>query len=234
MKIKTTLKSLSVFEKWLWFASAFVITLAFGFSGGNGLTLLASLLGVSALIFMAKGQPLGQLLMAFFAIAYAIISYSYQYYGEMILYLGKALPVSIVVMIIWLKNPFIDGNPEIRISKVSWRMTGLILCLAPIVTVVFYFVLKAFSTPNLMISTLSITTSFVAASFMYLRSPYFALLFALNDIVLIILWTLATSDSLIYLPMVILFATFLVNDIYAYISWSRIQIRQGLFLERHV
>ncbi len=232
MKLKTTIQSLTLFERLLWFTSAFVITISFLFSGGNGLTLIASLLGVSALIFMARGYPLGQLLMALFSIVYALISWTYGYYGEMMIYLGKALPVSLVVMFAWLRHPFTNGNPEIEIRHVSLKKSLLIMALAPFVTALFYLILRAFNTPNLMISTLSITTSFVAASFMYLRSPYFALLFGLNDVVLITLWSLATIDDITYLPMVILFTTFLANDIYAYISWTRIQVRQGLLKEK--
>lgn len=228
MKLKTTIKSLTAFEKKLWFLSAALITISFLISGGSGLTLVASLLGVSALIFMAKGQPLGQLLMAIFAITYAIISYSYSYYGEMITYLGKALPVSLFVMVVWIKHPFKEDNPEIEISELTLKKILIVALLAPIVTYVFYMVLKAFDTPNLMVSTLSITTSFVAASFMFLRSPYYAIFFGFNDIVLIVLWTLAAIDDITYLPMVMLFATFLMNDTYGFISWTRIKTKQAL------
>ena len=55
--------------------------------------------------------------------------------------------------------------------------------LAAIVTVVFYFILKAFNTNNIIPSTISVTTSFVAAYLTYRRSPYFAIAYALNDIV---------------------------------------------------
>ena len=234
MKIKSTIQSLTLFERLLWLFSAVAITGSFLFSGGNGLTLLASLLGVSALIFMAKGQPLGQLLMAFFAITYAIISYSYDYYGEMITYLGKALPASLFVMVIWLRHPFKEDDPQIEITDLTIRKTLIVAFLAPIVTGVFYLVLKAFDTPNLIVSTLSITTSFVAASFMFLRSPYYAVFFGFNDIVLIILWTLAAMDDITYLPMVVLFSTFLLNDAYGFISWTRIRTHQTNLREKSI
>ncbi len=232
MKIKTSIQSLTAFERKLWFISALLITTSFLISGGSGLTLLASLIGVSALIFMAKGQPIGQLLMAFFAITYAIISYSYSYYGEMITYLGKALPVSLFVMVVWLRHPFKEDDPEIEVSTLSLKKIMIVVLLAPIVTGVFYFILKAFDTPNLIVSTLSIATSFIAASFMFLRSPYYAVFFGFNDIVLIILWTLASMDDITYLPMVMLFTTFLANDAYGFISWTRIKTRQGILKEK--
>lgn len=231
MKLQTTFKSLTRFEIALWFGSALLITGSFLIAGGNGLTLIAALLGVSSLLFIAKGQPLGQLLMVFFAVAYALISYSYAYYGEMITYLGKVLPVSLFVLITWLKHPFKEDNPEIEISHLSVKKIMIVLILAPVVTYVFYVILNAFNTPNLMVSTLSITTSFVAASFMFLRSRYYAIFFGVNDIVLIILWTLATMDDPTYLPMVMLFVSFFANDAYAFINWTRIKSKQTLLRE---
>ncbi|MFW5895046.1 MAG: nicotinamide riboside transporter PnuC [Bacillota bacterium] len=231
MKLTTTIKSLTHFEFALWAASVVLITGSFLISGRNGSTLIAALLGVSSLIFIAKGQPLGQLLMVFFALFYAYVSYTYAYYGEMITYLGKVLPVSLFVLITWLKHPFKEGDPEIEISELSLKNIILVFALAPVVTYGFYLILSAFGTPNLMVSTLSITTSFVAASFMFLRSRYYAIFFGLNDIVLIILWTLASMDDIAYLPMVMLFVSFFANDAYAFINWNRIKSRQTLLRE---
>ncbi len=233
MKLKTTFKSLTPFELKLWIASASVITASFLVSGGSGLTLVASLIGVSSLLFLAKGQPLGQLLMVFFSIAYALISYTYDYYGEMITYLGKVLPTSLFVLVVWLRHPFEEGRPEVEVSRLTPRKIAGVLFLTPIVTFVFYLVLDAFETPNLMVSTLSITTSFIAASFMFLRSPYYAVLFGSNDIVLIVLWALAALDDITYLPMVVLFATFFANDMYAFINWRRMKSRQSIIMKRH-
>ena len=47
-------------------------------------------------------------------------------------------------------------------------------------------------TPNIVFSTISVTTSFLAASLTMLRSSYYALGYAMNDIVLIVLWVLAS------------------------------------------
>ncbi|MFP4078000.1 MAG: nicotinamide riboside transporter PnuC [Candidatus Izemoplasmataceae bacterium] len=231
MKFFTTIKSLTLFEIALWAASVTLITGGFLISGRNGLTLIAALLGVSSLIFIAKGQPLGQLLMVFFALFYAYVSYTYDYYGEMITYLGKVLPVSLFVLITWLRHPFKEGDPEIEVSELSLKNILRVFVLAPIVTYVFYLILNAFDTPNLMVSTLSITTSFVAAAFMFLRSRYYAVFFGLNDIVLIVLWVLAAMDDIAYLPMVMLFVSFFANDTYAFINWNRIKSRQTLLRE---
>ena len=98
--------------------------------------------------------------------------------------------------------------------------------LALLVTVLFYFILKALGTANLLFSTISITTSFVASYLTFLRSPYYAIGYSANDIVLIILWILASVEDVSYLPMVACFVMFLFNDLYGFYNWRRMQTRQ--------
>lgn len=80
---------------------------------------------------------------------------------------------------------------------------------------------KNFDTPNLVFSTLSISTSFLAAALTILRTSYFALFYALNDLVLIVLWIMATIASPIYFPAIINFVIFFINDAYGFVSWKR-------------
>ncbi|WP_288629266.1 nicotinamide mononucleotide transporter, partial [uncultured Ruthenibacterium sp.] len=76
-------------------------------------------------------------------------------------------------------------------------------------------------------STLSVTTSFIAVYLTYKRSPYYALGYAANDIVLIVLWILAARQNTSYLSVVVCFTAFLVNDIYGFINWCRMGERQA-------
>ena len=95
------------------------------------------------------------------------------------------------------------------------------------VTVAFYFILGAFDTANLLVSTFSVTTSFSAAYLMFRRSPYYALFYAANDIVLIVLWTLAAMKDVSYISVIMCFVTFLANDIYGFVSWRKMEKRQN-------
>ena len=97
-----------------------------------------------------------------------------------------------------------------------------------VVTVEFYFILRFFNTANLLPSTLSVTTSFVAVYLTFRRSPYYALAYAANDVVLIVLWVMAALTEVRYLSVVVCFVAFLVNDLYGFISWRRMGKRQGL------
>ncbi len=228
MKVKRTLKYFSPFEWALWGSSTLAILLSFFLSGDfYPVTLIASIVGVSALIFLAKGNVVGQFLIIAFSILYAVVSIRFRYWGEMITYLFMSLPAAVFACVSWLKNPSKKGKTEVAIAQMTTKKWVLCSILSVVVTVIFYFILLYFDTPNLLFSTVSITTSFLAASLLFLRSRYYALAYAANDIVLIILWILATVETLSYLPMVVCFIAFLVNDSYGFFNWKRIQIRQN-------
>ena len=91
----------------LWSCSVMVIIISFcAFDRINYMTFCASLIGVTSLIFNAKGNPFGQLLMVVFSLLYGIISYTFSYYGEMITYLGMTMPMAIFALIAWVNNPY--------------------------------------------------------------------------------------------------------------------------------
>lgn len=215
------------FELLLWSASIIFILGSFIlFDRENYLTLAASLIGATSLIYCAKGNPFGQFLMVVFSIMYGAISYTFDYYGEMITYIGMTGPMALFALIAWLRNPYNGNRAEVKVNELTKREIVFMFLLAGIVTFAFYFILKNFNTANLAPSTLSVTTSFIGVYLTFRRSAYYALAYALNDIILILLWTLATLTDISYMSVIICFVMFLVNDLYGFINWTRMKKTQ--------
>lgn len=214
-------KNLTKKEWLLWIFSLLIITISNILSGDiNLLTLITAWIGVTSLIFAAKGNVWAQILMIVFSVLYGIISYQFRYWGEMVTYLGMTLPMAVLSTVTWIKNPSENGN-EVAIQKITKKHIAGIIFFGTVVTVVFYYVLRALDTPNIVLSTISIATSFLAASLTMLRSSYYALGYASNDIVLIILWGLASIEDPIYITVVVNFVIFFFNDMYGFISWRK-------------
>ena len=212
----------------LWSVSVTFIVVSFCiFDRESYLTLVASLIGVTSLIFNAKGNPIGQALMVAFSLLYGIISYTFAYYGEMITYLGMTMPMAAFALIAWLKNPYKGNKAEVKVNSIEKAEQLLMWLLTVGVTFVFYFILDYFNTANIIPSTLSVSTSFLAVYLTFRRCPTFALAYAANDIVLIVLWVLASLADIRYISVVVCFVAFLFNDIYGYISWQRMKRRQS-------
>lgn len=223
-------KLLSYFSKTeiiLWSISTAFIVLSFCvFDRTNFLTLAASLIGVTSLIFNAKGNPVGQALMIVFSVLYGVISYTFRYYGEMITYLGMTMPMAVLALISWLKNPYEGNKAEVKVNHIGKREQVLMWVLTAAVTAGLYFVLRHFDTANIIPSTISVTTSFVAVYLTFRRSPMYALGYAANDIVLVVLWVMASMTDVKYISVVVCFAAFLFNDLYGFVSWQKMKKRQ--------
>ena len=215
------------FEMLLWIASISMILISFLIFDKEGyLVLIASIIGATFLIFNAKGNPVGQFLTIVFSVLYGIISHEFSYYGEMITYLGMTMPMAFVALVSWLKNPYKNNRAEVKTNIISKMEIVFMLFLSILVTIIFYFILEFFDTANLIPSTISVLTSFLAAYLTFRRSPYFALAYATNDLVLIVLWLLASIEDKTYLSVVICFVVFLVNDLYGFVNWKKIEKRQ--------
>ncbi len=217
-----SIKSFTKLELVLWLSSIATIFLSFFMSNNKEfLTLSASLVGATALIFLSKGNVLGQILTIIFSILYSIISYNYNYYGEMITYLGMTMPIAIASVITWIKNSYQGNATQVTIASLGKNEYIFLFFLSILVTALFYFVLKVLRTNNLILSTISVFTSFIASYLTMRRCRFYALGYALNDVILITLWILASIENISYLPMILCFVIFLANDLYAFFNWSR-------------
>lgn len=220
-------KSITVVEWLIWSLSVIsIIVCFFVFKNTQYLYLAGSLIGATALIFVSKGNPIGQVLTIVFSVFYGIISYSFNYFGEMITYLGMSAPIALWALISWLRNPFKGNKSEVKVNTVSRKEWCIFLPATAVVTVTFFFILKAIGTNNLIISTISVFTSFLAAYLTARRSRFYAIFYGLNDVVLIIMWSMASYENISYLLMVICFIAFLITDFYGFINWSLMSKKQ--------
>lgn len=227
--LRNPFASLKKREWCLWIISLIVVAVSNILAGkADPVTLSATLIGVTALIFVARGDVWGQILTVVFSVLYAITSYSFRYYGEMITYMGMTAPIAVFSIVTWLKNPSAEEKNTVQISKLN-RKTALLMILSCIaVTAVFGYILQLLDTPNLIVSIVSIVTSYLASYLMMCRNSYYALAYAANDVVLIILWVLASLDNIAYLPMTACFLMFLVNDVYGFVSWKKRERQQSI------
>ena len=226
MKSYNPFRDLTKFEWTLWISSLAVVSASYLLSPDKDiLTLLTSLIGVTALIFVAKGYVIGQILCIAFAVFYGLISLHFRYYGEVITYLGMSAPIAVVSTISWLRHPY-RKTAEVEVQRLTKKKLICLVFATVVVTVAFYFILKALHTANLVWSTISVATSFFAASLTAMRSPYYAVAYTANDIVLIVLWITATVQDIAYLPMIFCFVMFMANDLYGFWHWCRMRDRQ--------
>jgi len=188
--------------------------------------LIAVCIGVTALIFVARGDVWGQILTVVFAVLYGIAAWRVRYWGEILTYLGMSAPIAAMAVVSWLKNPYNGNRNEVKIHRLPGGQKWFMFVSAAAVTSVFYYILAALDTPNLLFSTLSVTTSYLASYLTFQRNSWYGFAYAANDVVLIILWILASCEDIANLPMIACFVMFFCNDMYGFVSWKKRERKQ--------
>ena len=228
--MKKLFKDWNLFEIIFMFASILVLTLCFAFSNDRDVfPFISSIIGVIAVLMLAKGLVIAPIVNIVYCVVYSILSIVQCYYGEAIIYIFLMIPIYAMSIVSWLRNKNPENKSTVKIKEIK-GMEYLYLAIGTLVaTFGFYFLLKALNTSELIVSTLSLVSSAVASYLMLRRCSYYAIGFIVNDVILIILWGLAMGRSgLGYLPTVISFVVFLVNDIYGLIHWKREEKKQRL------
>ena len=132
-------------ELTLWGASTALILASFlAFDRANYMTLTASMVGATSLIFNAKGNPIGQALMILFSLLYGIISYTFSYFGEMITYLGMTAPMALFALITWLRNPFGGNHAEVTVNRLKPFESHLMIVMTAVEDITYISVLICF------------------------------------------------------------------------------------------
>ena len=102
----------------LWVISVLMTVGSFLISGDEGIVgFIATLIGVTALILCAKGNPVCQVLMIIFCLMYTYISYTFSYYGEMITYACMSLPMAVFSLVSWLRHPYKNNKAEVAVRN---------------------------------------------------------------------------------------------------------------------
>lgn len=136
-------KTLTKREWSIWLGSIIIVLISnLATKDFDLLTLVAALTGVTSLIFAAKGNVWGQVLMILFSIIYGIISFRFRYWGEMLTYLGMTLPMAVWSTITWIENPSENNGNEVQIQSLSKKHIVALCISGIIVTAVFIIFLK--------------------------------------------------------------------------------------------
>lgn len=210
------------FELCILIGGSAALLLSFFLQSGekNYLSLFTSLLGMVAILMVAKGLIIGQYFTFVYGVVYSVLSYFSGYYGECILCAATIVPSAVIAIISWTRNPSRERG-KVAVNRLRLK-EYLFLCLGAIaLTVAAYFLLRAMNTAELVVSTVSFVTSISAAYLLIRRSPFYAVCYIANDVVLIVLWSLAFARGESVLPSVICFCIFLVNDCYGFFNWRR-------------
>lgn len=220
------------FEDWNKFEKSFLICglltsiiSAIIFNGTVIDTLYTSLYLITALL-MSKGKVESYFVGFVSVFFYGIVSYNQGYYGELIITAFLTFPIMIIGIISWLRHQDKEDDTVI-ISSLSKKEITIVLLSQLVLFWIYYFILKAFNTDLLVISTISVVTSVLASYFEARRSELSLFCYIANDLVIITLWSIPIINgqteiiSVLVGPILLL-----INDIYGSYNWNKLKKQQ--------
>lgn len=224
-----------IFKNWNWFEIIFLIAsyvaLSLCFALGkerNTFSFIVSIVGVSSVMLVAKGLTIAPIVSIVYNILYATLSITQKYYGETIIYVAIMIPLSIISLVSWAKNKNSGREEQVQVNKISKKEYLILSLVVVVVTVGFYFLLKALHTNELIVSTISLVAPVISAYLMLRRSSNYAICFIISNAVLIVLWGLSIKTAGVgFLPTICSFVIFTVLDVYGLIHWKQEEKRQN-------
>lgn len=227
--MKKLFKDWNLFEK-IWLALLIILPIIFSiiFKSTiiNCITTISYLLSA---IFLAKGKVIAYASGIFGLILYGYVSFTVGYFGELIISGAILMPVMIYGLVNWFKNKRIDEKQGkvVVVKQVGKKEIAILLTSQIICGVGYYFLLKAFNTNFLFVSTISIVTSVIASYLVAKRSQYGLLAFLINDFVLVILWSsIIFQGNLSYITILLTPFMLLVSDFYGIFNWKKLKNSQ--------
>lgn len=220
-------KNWTRFEKILLIASVLLISLVGIIFKADLLTTICSIVGVITALLLAKGKNLGQIFGLLIVALYSIVSFKNGFYGEVIIYLCIMLPMYIIGIVSWIRHQNKDTD-TVEVNKIEIKEWIIVLIASIICFIGIYFLLKAFNTKELFISSISVIDSLFAIYLGVRRSKYSFHFYVFNDLILILLWGIPViSGEIILIPMVFNPIINLINDIYGIHNWKKLEMVQN-------
>ncbi len=223
MKIKEFLKKFTI-ANYIYLACAYIIIIL-GFiisDDKNILSLIASLMGVTAFLMSAKGFTIAPILSSIYYILYASLALTQKFYGEAIVNGLISLPLSVFAIVTWFRNKNKSENTNVSVNEISKKEYLYLFLALPVVYVGMFFLLKALDTNQLIINSISTLCCICAGYLLVRRSPFYSLAYICADVVVITLWSVTImNEGLAYLPTLLSVCCFFVNDIYGLYSWQK-------------
>ena len=226
--MKKVLKGLNLFELLYLIFGTLIVVVCFIFTPEkNWLVLVTAVLGVVAFFSVAKGYFIAPILNIIYSGLYIVMALTQKYYGEIVLSCLCIL-LNIFAIVSWFKNRNKEDKNIVQVNDLKWQEYVAVIVSAALLTVGFYYILRAIGTAQALTGAISMILSLSAEYLALRRSNWYALGYILNDVTVMVLWCFTLSGSgLEFLPTILSFGVYFVNDVYGLINWNLLKHKQA-------
>jgi nicotinamide mononucleotide transporter len=223
------LKGWTTFEKvWLGVFTAINIYLFFAW-GDSLLGLTSSMAGMLCVVLAAKGRISTFYVGLIQASTYAYISYTYGLYGEAMLNGLFYFPMQFVGIYYWKKNQVRNSvrGEDVRVRTMNMTQWIQLICVAAAGSILYALLLNTIGGQQAGLDAVTVVLSVIAQVLMVKRFVEQWILWIVINVLTIILWLIVLLQSGGNdWTMLVMWSAFLVNSIYAYYNWKKINREQ--------
>lgn len=219
-KKKSILNGWTLFEK-TWLIASTIVMIALSLIWKDSLVALVSgVTGIIGVVLCAKGKISTYFFATINVALYAWICFENMLYGEVMLNTLYFIPMNILGFILWNKKKDEDGNVEAK----ALTKKGLVILFIGLALAIFayYQLLKSLGGNLQLIDSITTVTSVVALILQVLRYKEQWLIWIIVNIVSIVMWIMLLSTPEGSITMIVMWSAYLMNSIYGYINWSKL------------
>jgi nicotinamide mononucleotide transporter len=224
------------FKGWNWFEIAFMVVAVVA-PVVVGIILKSNILHIAtcsvwlfSAMLLAKAKPEGYFFDIGSSVLYPIVAFQERLFGEVIVQVFIILPIAVYGLISWLRNKRVDRKvgTVAKLRNVRWKEVLLVALSQVVMGVGYFFLLRAFDTAFLWISTVLLCIVIFSTYFLARRCIFGFIGFIVTDVLQIAIWVLITvTVSPTVGVMIIAPFMLLINDIYGVINWTKLKRAQG-------
>ncbi|MBP3431269.1 MAG: nicotinamide mononucleotide transporter [Clostridia bacterium] len=194
----------------------------------SALVICQSLVGVVTVCCLAKGLVVGSIMGIAHVALYCVISYFNNYFGEIIVSACLTLPSYLISIYTWFKNRSEENRMVVKVSKTpNWKELLLAVGGVAAISVGMFFLLQAFNTANLLLSTFSVGTSILASYMMIRRSELNFVCYIINNFICIAMWlSVMQQADVSYVTVLVNYIVFLFINVYGVVNWLLLKKKQ--------
>lgn len=224
-KITDYLTQWTLFEK-AWLVTFTVVNLYLFWAWQDSwIGLTASLTGMLCVVLTAKARISSFYFGLINIFAYSYVAYQSRYYGDVMLNTLYFLPMTFVGIYYWRKN-LQKGASEVIVRSLSWihriQWFG-----ASIITLTLYGALLYVIKGTLpFIDSATTVFSIIATIMLNKRLVEQWFYWIMVDVLAIVMWTYIFVTSGGDISMLVMWSAFLVNAVYGYYNWKRMEAKQ--------
>lgn len=216
-------------QDWTWFEKILlvvstVITIALSIIWKDTpIGIVSAISGILSVILCAKGKSVNYLFGVLYTVTFVYMAYENKFYGQMIVNAVYYLPMNVLGYFMWNRS---KHSPEEDITTRKLSQKGLVFTvLSSFAAIAAYSLLLNWLEGNFAVMDATVTVLSIVA--LYLQTKRYTetwIMWFIYNLASCSLWIFAvasgTSESI---TMLVMNLTYLVNSIYGYYNWKRLE-----------